>query len=200
MARKVEAGVAASAGHWEDVLRHTADLLGTDKVLIDLCLLRGEALGALGRHAEALALAGDPGINDYWADIQRVNVVGAAIELACGDATAAVERLRVVARATAGDDRRLALSMHVAALQAVAVQRNGDDDRAAVLFGFAAGERARLGIALRPAHRPLVDDATAACRAQLGDARFDELAGAGAATTWRDLVADMALPPAVQLP
>ena len=98
------------------MLRLTAGLPGHDKMLIDLYVLRSEALGALGRHAEALALAGEPDVNDYWADVQRVNVVCAAIELARGDAGRALDRLRVVVRSTADDRRRLALWMHVASL------------------------------------------------------------------------------------
>jgi hypothetical protein len=200
MVLKIEAGVAACAGRWEDVLRLTAGLPGHDKMLIDLYVLRSEALGALGRHAEALALAGEPDVNDYWADVQRVNVVCAAIELARGDAGRALDRLRVVVRSTADDRRRLALWMHVASLLAVTVDRIGDHDGAAMLFGFAAAERARLGITLRAAHRPLVDATEAACRAGLGATRFDEMAAAGAAAPWQALVADLGATAFVERP
>ena len=53
-----------------------------------------------------MALAGEPQVNDYWAIVQRVHLVGAAIDLARGDPAAALDRLRLVLAMTAEDARR----------------------------------------------------------------------------------------------
>ncbi len=187
LAVKVEAGVAACAGRWDEVLRLTESPVAA-KIQNDLHLLRIEALAARGRFEEALALSGEPHLDDYWADMQRVRLIGAAIELTRGDGPAAVERLREVVRSTQLDPRRLALAMHAAALLAAAVHQCGHEDEAAMLFGFAAAERERLRINLRLPQRALVADAEQACRAALGESRFDELAEAGASTRWCTLV------------
>jgi predicted ATPase/DNA-binding SARP family transcriptional activator len=184
---KVRAGIAASAGQWDEVVRLTDDLPGT-KLDNDLQVVRIEALIALGRFAEALTLTGAPDPFDYWFDVQRVRYLGAVLELARRDAPAALERLRPAVRWTQMDARPLALAMHLAALLAVTMHRLGHDDDAARLFGFAAAERERLRIELRLSYRSLVDEAEAACRSVVGASRCDELAAAGAATPWPRLV------------
>ena len=190
LALKVEAGVAACAGRWDEVLRLTEQPV-TDKLRNDLDLLRIEALAALGRFDEAFTLAGEPHLDDYWADKQRIRLIVAAIELVRDDPPAALESLRPVVRSTQLDPRPLALTMHVAALLAATAHRSGHDDEAAMLFGFAAAERERLGISLRLPQRAVVADAAAACRSMLGGSRFDELAASGAATPWPTLVDDV---------
>ena len=72
---KIEAGAAACAGHWDEVMRLTETATGFDKSLTDLHLLRSEALGALDRYDDALALAGQPYEDDYQTDIQRAHLV-----------------------------------------------------------------------------------------------------------------------------
>ena len=74
MARKVEAGVAASAGEWADVLRCTADLPVTDKAAdrpVPCCAAKPSARSAA--TTKRSPSPAHPHINDYWADIQRVN-------------------------------------------------------------------------------------------------------------------------------
>ncbi|HEX4982645.1 MAG TPA: hypothetical protein VFV63_13150 [Ilumatobacteraceae bacterium] len=85
------------------------------------------------------------------------------------------------------DERRLALAMHVASLLAVTAHDLGQHESAAILFGFAAAEQARLDIVLRLSVRPLAERAREACRTVLGAARFDELAAHGAKSEWRGL-------------
>ena len=89
LALKIEAGVAACAGRWDEVLRLTEQPVA-DKVRNDLDILRIEALAALGRFDEASRWPANLRSNDYWADSQRVHLIGAAIELARGDPPAAL--------------------------------------------------------------------------------------------------------------
>ena len=107
---------------------------------------------------------------------------------------AAFDRLATLADMITGDERRLAMAMHVASLLAVTANQLDQRQTAAILFGFSASERERLDISLRHSHRPLAESATAACRAVLGAMRFDQLAAEGANTPWRDLpIVDRAL-------
>jgi hypothetical protein len=184
---KIEAGVAACSGHWDDVVRMTESAIELDEWLSDLNLLRSEALGALGRYDEALAMVQTPQKDGYLVDIQRAQLVCAAIDLARGDAGTAIDRLTVVADMITDDERRLAISMHVASLLAVTATQLGQHETAAIMFGFTAAEQVRLGITLRLSNRLLAETASAACRAALGGERFDEIAAEGAATDWRNL-------------
>jgi hypothetical protein len=168
-------------------MRLTETATGIDKSLTDLHLLRSEALGALDRYDDALALAGQPYEDDYQTDIQRAHLVCAQIDLARGDPGAAFERLIPLADMITRDERRLALAMHVASLLAVTASDLRQHETAATLFGFAAAERERLDITLRPSVQPLVERALEACRATLGPTGFDELAAEGANTEWRRL-------------
>ena len=186
-AAKIAAGAAACAGHWDEVMRLTETATGFDKSLTDIRLLRSEALGALDRYDDALALARQPYEDDYQIDIQRAHLVCATIDLAREDPGAAFERLIMLADMITRDERRLALAMHVASLLAVTASDLGQHGTAATLFGFAAAEQNRLDITLRPSVQPLVERAREACRAALGAARFDELAAQGANTEWSDL-------------
>ncbi len=184
---KVAAGIAACAGRCHEVLRLTDDLSGPDKALNDTTVLRIEALGSLGRYDEALALSGEPTVNDYWVDVQRVGYFGAAIDLSRGEPAAARDRLDLIARMLADDGRTLAMAMHLAALLAATLHPLGRLDDAARLLGFADSECARLSIGLRRSCQPLVDGAARACRVRLGRTRYDELVAAGAATPWPTL-------------
>ena len=186
-ALKIEAGAAACAGHWDEVLRLTETPTGFDKSLTDLRLLRSEALCALGRYDDAFTLARQPYEDDYPTDIQRAHLVCASIDVARAHPGAAFERLLTLAELISRDERRLALAMHVASLLAVTVSDLGQHETAATLFGFAGAEQNRLDIALRLSVQPLVQRALEASRAALGAARFDELAAQGANTEWRDL-------------
>jgi hypothetical protein len=187
LALKVAAGVAAAGGRWDEVLRLTGEPV-TGKVVNDLHVLRMEALAAVGRFDEALSLAAEPYLDDYWADMQRICLLRAAIALVRCDAAGALGHLRPVIESTRRDPRPLALAMHVAALLAVTAHRLGHDDDAAKLFGFVAAERQRLLIDVRPGQRAIVDEGASACRSSLGETRFAELAASGAATTWHALV------------
>ena len=71
---KIAAGAAACAGHWDEVMRLTETATGFDKSLTDIRLLRSEALGALDRHDDALALARQPYEDDYVIDIQHAPI------------------------------------------------------------------------------------------------------------------------------
>jgi predicted ATPase/DNA-binding SARP family transcriptional activator len=184
---KIEAGVAACSGRWEDVVRVTEPTRELDEWLNDLSLLRSEALGALGRYDDALAGVRPPEKDGYLVDLQRSQLVCAAIDLARGDAGAAFDRLTMVADMISDDERRLAISMHIASLAAVTATQLGQHETAAIMFGFAAAEQQRLDISLRPSNRSLVESATAACREALGAARFDAIAADGASTEWRKL-------------
>ncbi len=185
---KIEAGLAACAGEWDQVVLLTENPTGFDESsLSDLHLLRSEALGALGRYDDAIAVLQPHQTNDYKTYIQQAHLVCTPIDLARGDPTAAFDRLATLADMITGDDRRLAIAMHVAALLAVTANDLGQYETAAVLFGFAAAEQDRLHISLRLSHRALAESAFAACRAALGGPRFSDLAAQGANTEWRGL-------------
>jgi predicted ATPase/DNA-binding SARP family transcriptional activator len=192
---KIQAGVAACAGQWDEVVRLTDNYAQFDEAPRgDLRLLRSEALGALGRTDEALTVIPPLGVDDYASYIRDVHMVIAPIDLAREDVAAALHRLTVLGDMISRDGRRLAIAMQVAAFLAVAAHDLEQDETAAILFGFAAGERARLDIVLRPSVRPLVERALDACHAALGGERFDELAEIGAGKEWADLPVVIAAP------
>lgn len=185
---KIEAGVAALAGRWDDVVRIAEaayDLEPTNESAVRL--MWAEALGALGRHEDALAVLAplDPdalGYYFYFADL-----VHAAIDLRRHEPWAAALRLTVLAEEIGHQGERLAIGMQVASLLAVAAHDLGQHETAAILSGYAASEQQRLDITLRPSDRLLAAEAIESCRAELGAQRFDELAAGGASTEWNDL-------------
>lgn len=65
---------------------------------------------------------------------------------------------------------------------------------AAIPFGHSIAEQERLGITLRAFERPVAERAIEACRAVLGDERFDKLAARGAAMDFDDLPLKVANP------
>ena len=185
---KIQAGVAACAGEWDQVVRLTENPTGFDESsLSDLHLLRSEALGALGRYDDAIAVLQPHQTNDYKTYIQQAQLVCTPIDLARGDPTAAFDQLATLVDMITGDERRLAIVMHVASLLAITANDLGQHETAAVLFGFAAAEQDRLDITLRLSHRSLAESAFAACCEALGRARFDELVSQGANSEWRGL-------------
>lgn len=188
MVVKIRAGVAACAERWEEVVRLTEGYANfAEATQGDVRLLRCEALGALGSPEDAVALIPPPDADNYVNFIRHVHLVLAPIDLARGDLAEALHRLALLGDIIDRDDRRLAIAMPVAALLAVAAHSLGQNETAAVLFGFSAGERARLDIVLRPSMRPLVERAHQTSRVAIGDERFDELTGVGAALQWTDL-------------
>ena len=185
---KIEAGVAARAGRWDDVVQIAEVGLGHDQVTdTQLRLFQAEALGALGRHDDALTALRplDPDVLGYL--IRFADLVHASIDLRRGDTRSAAARLTAMADEVTRDGRRLAIGVQIASLLAVAAHDLGQHETAAILFGHAAHEQARLDITLRPSDRPLADAALEACRSALGADRFDELAGQGAAMEFHDL-------------
>jgi predicted ATPase/DNA-binding SARP family transcriptional activator len=185
---KIETGVAALAGRWEDVVR-IAEAAGDLEPMYESAvrLVWAEALGALGRHEDALAVLAplDPdavGYYFYFADL-----VHAAIDLRRHEPRAAARRLGALADEVGHQTERLAIGMQVAALLAVAAHDLGRHEVAALLFGYAAAEQQRLDITLRASDRPLAAQAIESCRVALGPQRFDELAAEGAGTGWSDL-------------
>jgi predicted ATPase/DNA-binding CsgD family transcriptional regulator len=185
---KIQAGVAAFAGRWDDVMRLTENYADfNDVIRRDLRVLRSEALGVLGHTDDAIAVIPQLDANDDATYVRGVHLVRAPIDLARGDLSAALQRLAVLGDMIDRDDRRLAITMQVAAFLAVAAHHLEQHETAATLFGFSAGERARLDIMLRPSVRPLNEQTQQTCRAVLGDQRFDELAELGVAKQWADL-------------
>jgi hypothetical protein len=141
----------------------------------------------VGRHDEALAVLATVDPDSYERRRRFADRIHAAIDLRRGEPGVAAERLTVLADEITQDGRRLAAGMHVASLLGVAAHDLGQCEIAAVLFGHAAAERARLDIVLRASDRPLVDAAFAGCRQALGRERYDQLAARGAETEWSDL-------------
>ena len=114
VAVKVEAGVAACAGQWDQVVRLTENATGyNDWYLGDVHLLCSEAFGALGRYDDAIAVIEPHQTKDYPTYVQQVDLVLAPIELARGDPAAALARLNTLADVITRDGRRLAIAMHV---------------------------------------------------------------------------------------
>lgn len=190
MAGKIQAAVAAATGQWEEVLRVTQSSANLGEVFAvtgELRVLECEALGALGRPDDAAAALPPLDPNDYPDWVRTVHLVLAPIDLQRGLTLEALARLEIVVDNISRDGRRLALEMHTASLLAIAANDLAQYETAAVLFGFAAAERDRLRIALRPSVRPLDERAIETCRAALGPERFDERARVGAATDWKDL-------------
>jgi predicted ATPase/DNA-binding SARP family transcriptional activator len=185
---KINAGVAACEGRWDDVVRLTA---GADRTspMADASrhTLRAEALAVLGRHDEALAVLATIDPDTYERHRRYTDRVHASIDLRRREPRPAAERLTALADEIARDGRRLAAGMHVASLLAVAAHDLDQHETAATLFGYAASEQRRLDIVLRPSDRPLAERATAGCQRELGAERYGDLAAQGASSGWHDL-------------
>ena len=184
---KIEAGVAAGEGRWDDVVRIARSAHGLDaRSEAGLGLLHAEALAALGRLDEARVVLDQ--LHPNSADSRRsAYLVGASIDLRRGDPGAAVERLERVDFGRAARELVFARGVQVTSLLAIAANDLGQPAVAAVLFGYSAVGQERLDIRLRASDRPLAAEAIESCRAELGAQRFDELAAKGASTEWNDL-------------
>ena len=185
---KVEAGVAARAGRWADVV-DIAETAGDLDPVMDAAvgLLHAEALGALGRFDEALLTLTSLDRDGLGYYARFVDLVHASTDLRRHEPRAAADRLGTMVEDIAGDGRRLAVGAQVAALLGVAAHGLGRHETAAILLGHADAEQRRLDITLRPSDRPLAEQAIEACRTELGAQRFDVLAAQGARTAWHDL-------------
>jgi hypothetical protein len=185
--RGIKAMVAATTGRWDDVVRLAAVPDELDQFTeFAIRTAQIEALIALGRAHEASEV-----LRQVKADSEEqgtwMGFLEAPIDLATGNPTAAVEALRPLVESIGRDPRRLATSVPAASMLAVGASDLGQHETAAVLFGFSIAERQRLDITLRLVDRPFAERAIAACRAELGDERFEELAAEGAAIEFRDL-------------
>lgn len=186
---KIEAGVAAGEGRWDDVVRIARSARDLDlRIAAAVDVLHAEALAALGRLDEATTVLArvDPNSQEFR---QSASLVGALIELRRGEPEAAVEQLGRVAHGRAAHGDSYATGVQIASLLAIAAHALGQHDAAATLFGHSAAGQDRLDIRLRPSYRTLAGEAIESCRAELGPQRFDELADRGARTAWRDLPA-----------
>jgi hypothetical protein len=183
----IRVGVAANEGRWDDVVAATDTTEGLDPFLVvSVRLRRAQALGALGRHDEALAVL-DTIDHESPHYLHNLDDIRASIELGRGDPRSAARRLSWYRDHITQDGRRLAVGAHVAALLAVAAQDLGQHEVAAILFGYTSAEQRRLDVEWRPSDRPLAERAIDACRAALGQERFDQLFAQGETTRWSDL-------------
>ncbi|WP_040492056.1 BTAD domain-containing putative transcriptional regulator [Ilumatobacter nonamiensis] len=189
LATKIEAGVAARRGDWDEVLRVAQLMPPPDAATeVSVQLLVAEALIGLGRHGEAAAC-----LEALEADTdgsQRVlsDLLWASLEIGRDrDLGRVVDRLGDLVPVVHDDEPVPAVAMPVAALLGTAAVGLGDVESAAALFGFADSEQHRLGTRLRPGDRVAVDDAVERCRTALGAEQFDRLRAHGAATPWSAL-------------
>lgn len=188
MVVKIEAGVAARAERWEDVIRLAEAASGLDPANeAAVQITCAEALGAVGRFNEALAVLDGLDLVAHGHYERNADLVRAAVMLGQGDAVAALVHLDDLVSMVGRNERRIAIAVPVAALLVVIACELDQHEAAATTFGFVEAERTRLGIGLRPTDQRLVDVAVDRCRSVLGSEGFARLADEGAALTWNEL-------------
>ncbi len=184
----IRTAVATRSGRWEEAVDLAEKMVVHEEtVRIALKLHHSEALGALGRFDEAIAQIPPLETEEMSADLQQVHLVLAPVDLARGEVSSALDRLGTLVELIAGDDRRKAMAMHVAALLAIGAEQIGQHENAAILFGFAYAEQDRLDIMLRMSDRARAEHAAVSCREVLGEELFENLAAEGADTPFSDL-------------
>lgn len=184
----IRIAVATRSGRWEEAVDLAENIVVHEETVhIAVRLYHSEALGALGRFDEAIAQIPPLETEEMSADLQQVQLVLAPVDLARGDVGSALDRLDTLVELIAGDDRRTAMAMHVAALLAIGSEQIGQHENAAILFGFAYAAQDRLDIMLRMSDRARAEHADVSCREVLGDELFERLAAEGADTPFSDL-------------
>lgn len=188
MAAKIEAGVAARAGRWEDVIRIAEAATGLDPANeAAVQITYAEALGAMGRFDEALAALDQLDLVAHGHYERNADLVHASISLDRGDPVTAMTRLDDLVAMIGRDQPRIAIAVPVAALLASVACELDRYEAAATISGFVDAECRRLSIGLRPTDRRLLDAALERCRASLGQQRVIELADMGATLSWAEL-------------
>ncbi len=186
----LRATVAARDGRWNDVVRiaETSEQRPEyEEFRVRIALV--EALVALGRHDDAEMLLRQIEAVVSTEHVHYVPYLWAALELAQGSPVAAVAALEQRVEDIRRDSRRLLIAVQLTSLLAVAAHDLGQDETAAVLFGYSVAEQRRLDVVLRASDRPRAERAIGECRTTLGEERFDELATRGARAEFADLPA-----------
>ncbi|MGI9621821.1 MAG: ATP-binding protein, partial [Acidimicrobiales bacterium] len=193
---KVRAAVAARAGRWDEAIavvegtassggvgsREESSLWGHPVDSQHFVALYGEALGATGRHDEAVELLTTVYMEDWDYHERRRDLVLAGVELSRNRAAEALRWLDHAGASFAVAEWGVPSQVGFAALRGAAAQQMGDSALAARLFGFAEARARELSLQLTSSERPIVAEARDACLAVLGQGRFDELLREGASS------------------